>query len=67
MKTYFDIQKWKLEIEESYAKTKANKLKLVKISKEVEIMTIDLSKMSPKRRVWFEKKQKKMLEMDGLW
>ena len=65
MKTYFDIQKKKFEIEESYAKTKANELKLASISKEVEIMTMDLSKMSPKRRVWFEKKQKDMLDIDG--
>ncbi|KAE8790360.1 hypothetical protein D1007_35317 [Hordeum vulgare] len=56
MKTCFDIQNKKLEIEESNVKTKAGKLKPVRISKKVEIMTMGLSKVPPKRIVWFEKK-----------
>ena len=61
MKAYIEIQKKKLEIEESVqtnkleteatnAKTKAKEVALAFMAKEVEIMTVDLSKVSPRRR-----------------
>ena len=59
------VQTKKFEIEATNVNTKAKEVALVFIAKEVEIMTVDLSKMSPKRSGWFEKKQKAMLELDG--
>ena len=35
------------------------------MSEEVEIMSVDLKKVSPRKRVWFEKRQKEMFELDG--
>ena len=75
MNTYIEIQKKKLEIKEniqkkkveieaSIAKTKANEVKLVWILKEVEIMTVDSSNVSPRKGAWFKKKQKEMPEID---
>ena len=43
------VQTKKLEIEATNVNTKAKEVALVFIAKEVEIMTVDLSKMSPKR------------------
>lgn len=68
MKTYFDIQKKKLEIEERYAKAKADELKLARISKEVEIMTMDLSKVSEEKEFGSSKSKRRSSRlMDELW
>ncbi|XBJ26130.1 hypothetical protein VPH35_003628 [Triticum aestivum] len=58
------IQMKKLEIEATHANTKAKEMALAFIAKQMEIMMVDLSKMSPKRRICSKKKQKMMLELD---
>ena len=68
MKVYIEIQKKKLEIEVNI-QTKKLEIEATNANtkaKEVVLafMTVDLSKMSQKRRSWFKKKQKEMLEQD---
>ena len=48
-----------LDIEATNAATKAKEVALA-------IMSVDLSKMSDKKRAWFEARQKEMLDADGL-
>ena len=72
MNNFFDIQKKKLEIDEANARSRAKevnvKLKdveLMLIFKEVEIMVADLSKMTPGKMVWFERRQTFMIDRDA--
>ena len=57
MKAYLEIQKKKLEIEEK-------QVKLVVMTKQMEIMKVDLNTVSPRKRAWFEKMQNEMLASD---
>ena len=53
-----------LEIEAANAKTKAKEVALVSMMTGVEIMTVDLNTVSPRKRPWFEKMQADMLKFD---
>ena len=79
MKAYMELQTKKLEMEdvvkrrkleiEEAAQTKKLKIEATNANtKEKEValafMAMDLSKMSLKRRSWFDKKQKEMLEQN---
>ena len=65
MKTYFDIQKKKFKIDETNARTRAKEVELTLISKKVEIMAANTSKMTPKKKTWFEGKQKFIQDRDA--
>ena len=53
-----------LEIEATIAKTKAKEVALACMAKGVEIMKVDLSTVSPRKRPWFEKMHADMLKFD---
>ncbi|KAE8814892.1 Protein UXT-like protein [Hordeum vulgare] len=55
-----------LEIEAANAKTKAKEVALASMKMGVEMMKVDLNTMSPRKRLWFEKMQVKMLKFDQL-
>ncbi|KAE8789804.1 Protein UXT-like protein [Hordeum vulgare] len=55
-----------LEIEATNAKTKAKEVALASMKMGAEIMKVDLNIVSPRKRVWFEKMQAKMLKFDQL-
>jgi len=57
MKAYLEIQKKKIEIEEK-------QVKLAVMTKQMEIMMVDLNTVSPRKRAWFEKMQNEMLASD---
>jgi hypothetical protein len=53
-----------LEIEAANGKTKAKEVALASMLTGVEIMKVDLSTVSPRKRPWFEKMQGDMLKFD---
>lgn len=54
---YLEIQKKKLEIEEK-------QVKLAVMTRQMEIMKVDLNIISPRKRPWFEKMQNEMLALN---
>ena len=66
IKAFFDIQNKKLEIKQSIARTKANEVKLTRISKEMKIMMVGLSKVSQRKMVRF-KKQDEIVTSNPVW
>ncbi|KAE8785437.1 Protein UXT-like protein [Hordeum vulgare] len=53
-----------LEIEVTKAVTRAREIRLACMTKGIEIMKVDLSTVSPRKRSWFEKMQDDMLNLD---
>ena len=58
MKNFFDLQKKKLEIDETNARSRAMEAKQALLAEESRIMVADLNTMTPRKRAWVEKKQK---------
>ncbi|KAE8809606.1 hypothetical protein D1007_13769 [Hordeum vulgare] len=65
LKTEENVQTKKLEIEAINVKTKAKEVALAFMVKEMGITTADLSKVSARRKVWFKKRQTKLLAGDA--
>ncbi|KAE8786562.1 Protein UXT-like protein [Hordeum vulgare] len=55
------------DIEATNAKTKAKEVALSSMMMVVEIMKVDLSTVSLRKRPWFEKMQADMLKLDDEW
>ena len=78
-KNYFIVQTKKLEIEEENTKTRAmeaatrameaeNKKKEVELAlaaQEAQIMAMDLSCFTPRKKAYYEKKQQRYMEGEG--
>ncbi|KAE8811975.1 Protein UXT-like protein [Hordeum vulgare] len=54
------------EIEATNVKTMTKEVAVVSMKTGVEIMKVDLNTVLPKKRLWFEKMQVKMLKVDQL-
>ena len=63
-KNFFDLQKKKLEIDETNARSRAMEAEQALLAEESRIMMADLNTMTPRKRGWVEKKQKIFMERD---
>ena len=52
-----DIQKKKVDTDEKNARSRAKKVEHAMLAEEVQIMTTDLSTLTPRKSAWYEKKQ----------
>ena len=64
MKNFFDLQKKKLEIDETNARSRAMEAEQALLHEESRIMMADLNSMTPRKRAWHEKKQKIFMDRD---
>ena len=65
MKNFFDLQKRKLEIDETNARSRAMEAEHVLHAEEFRIMMANLDTMTPRKRAWHEKKQRLYMERDA--
>ena len=64
VKNFFDLQKKKLEIEQTNARSRAMEAEQALLLEESRIMMADLDTLTPKKRTWYEKKQKFFMDRD---
>ena len=55
-KNFFDLQKKKLEIDETNARSRAMEAEQALLAEESRIMMADLNTMTPRKSAWVEKK-----------
>ena len=63
-KNFFDLQKKKIEIDETNARSRAMEAEQALLAEESRIMMDDLNNMTPSKRACHEKKQKLFMERD---